>query len=58
MMLRIGKVQNKKRKKFLKQTFEVSIKKFCRKPEEQTFPKWFFIFKQLGKCQNEYYPSI
>ena len=58
MMLRIGKVQDKKRKKFLKQTFEVSIKKSCRKREEETLPKWFFIFKQLGKCQNEYYPSI
>ena len=54
MMLRIGKVQDKKRKKFLKQTFEVSIKKSCRKREEETLPKWFFIFKQLGKCQNEY----
>ena len=39
MMLRIGKVQDKKRKKLLKQTFEVSIEIFCRKREEETLPK-------------------
>ena len=41
--------------KFLKQTFEVSIKIFCRKWEGENLPKWFFIYKQLEKCQIEYY---
>ena len=40
----------------LKQTLEVSIKLFCRKWEGETPPKWLFLFKQLEKCQNEYYP--
>ena len=43
--------------KFLKQTFEVLIKTFWRKWKGQTLPKWTFIFKQLEKCQNEYYPG-
>ena len=47
MTLRNGKVQNKK----FKRTFEFSIKTLCRKWE------WFFIFKQLENCQNEYYPD-
>ena len=34
----------------------ISIKTFCRKWEREALPKRFFIFKQLGKCQNEYYP--
>ena len=42
--------------KVFKQTFEVSIKTFCRKWEVETLPKRFFIFKELKKCQNEYYP--
>ena len=37
--------------------FHVSIKTFCRKWEGETIPKWFFIFKQLEKCQNKYYPD-
>ena len=37
MILRIGKVKDN----FLKQTFEVPIKKFCRKWEEETLPKRF-----------------
>ena len=41
--------------KVLKQTIEVSIKKFWRTWERETLLKWFFIFKQLDKCQNEYY---
>ena len=36
-------------------TFGVSIKTFWRKWEGETLPKWFFIYKQLSKCQNEYY---
>ena len=32
-------------------------KTFCRKCERERFLKWFFIFKQLEKCQNEYYPE-
>ena len=43
--------------KFLKQTFEVSIKIFCWKWERETLTKWFFIYKELDKCQNEYYPD-
>ena len=35
---------------FLKQTFEVSIKTFCRKWVGETLPKWFFIL------QSEYCP--
>ena len=42
--------------KVLKQTFGISIKKFCKKWEGETLPKWFFIFKQLEKWQNEFYP--
>ena len=41
--------------KFLKQTFEVSIKIFCWKWEGENLPKRFFIYKQLEKCQIEYY---
>ena len=41
----------------LKETFEVSIKIFPRKWEGETLAKWFFIYKQLEKCQNEYYPD-
>ena len=53
MILRNGKLQEK----FLKKkTFEISIKTFCRKWEGETLPKCFFIFKQLEKYQNEYYP--
>ena len=36
---------------------EVSIKTFCGKWKGETLPKRFFIFKQLGKYQNEYYPN-
>ena len=42
---------------FVKQMFEVSVKTFCRKWEGEFLPKLFFIFKQLEKCQNEYYPN-
>ena len=27
------------------------------KREGETLPKLFFIYKQLDKCQNEYYPN-
>ena len=37
--------------------FYVSIKTFCRKWQGETLPKWFFISKQLEKCQNKYYPD-
>ena len=37
--------------------FYASIETFCRKWEEEILPKLFFIFKQLEKCQNEYYPE-
>ena len=37
--------------------FEVSINTLCRKWEDETHPKWFFIFNELDKCQNEYYPD-
>ena len=37
--------------------FEASIKILCRKWEGETLPKSFFIYKQLDKCQNEYYPD-
>ena len=57
MTLKNGKVQYKGNWKFFKQTFEVSIKEFCRKWERETLPKWFFIYKQLDKCQNEYSPG-
>ena len=53
----MAKYNIKKNWKSFKQTFEVSIKFFCRKWERETFPKWFFIYKQLDKCQNEYYPE-
>ena len=53
----MAKYNIKKNWKSFKQTFEVSIKFFCRKWERETFPKWFFIYKQLDKCQNEYYPD-
>ena len=39
--------------KVLIQTFEISIKKFCRKWEGETLPKWFLVFKQIEKFQNE-----
>ena len=42
--------------KLIKQMFYAS-KTFCRKCERERFLKWFFIFKQLEKCQNEYYPE-
>ena len=36
--------------------FKINIwsfyKTFCRKWEGETLPKWFFIFKQLEKCQK------
>ena len=35
--------------------FYASVKKFCRKWEGKTLPKWLLIFKQLEKFQNEYY---
>ena len=56
--LRIGKVQDKKIWKILKETSGVSIKTFCRKWEGETLPKWLSIFKQLKKCQvpNAKYP--
>ena len=41
MALRNGKLQDKK---VLKQTFEVSIKIFCRKWEGESLSKWFFIY--------------
>ena len=37
--------------------FYASIETFCRKWEGEILPKLFFIFKQLEKCQNEYYPE-
>ena len=37
--------------KFLKQTFKVSIKTFCKKWEKKLFPNDY----QLEKCQNEYH---
>ena len=40
---------------FLKQTFEVFIKTFCRKWKVELFAKWLFVYKQLKKCQSEYY---
>ena len=55
MTLRNDKVQGIEIWKFLKQTFELSIKTFCRKWEGKTFPKWLVIYKQLDKCHNEYY---
>ena len=27
----------------------------CRNKEGEIVPKWLFIYKELGKCQNEYY---
>ena len=39
------------------QTNKFSIKISCRKWETETLPKWFFIYKQFDKCQNEYYPD-
>ena len=42
---------------FSKQTFEVSIKTFCRKWEGEALPKWFFNLKHLEKCQIKYYPD-
>ena len=42
--------------KLINQMFYAS-KTFCRKCERERFLKWFFIFKQLEKCQNEYYPE-
>ena len=47
-----------KNEKFLKQTFEVSIKAICRKWKREAPPKWFFIFKQPNKCQNKTIPKI
>ena len=52
MTLRNGQVQDKK----FKRTLDVSIKKLCRKWEGGTLSKWFFVFKQLEKRQNECYP--
>ena len=43
-------------RKFSEEIYEVFAKKFCRKWEGETLPKWFFSFKQLEKGQNEYYP--
>ena len=42
---------------FLKQIFEVSFKIFCRKWEGGALLEWFFIIKQLKKCQSDYYPD-
>ena len=52
MTLKNGKVKHKKSKR----TFEASIKALCRKREGETLLKWFFIFKQIEKYQNQYYP--
>ena len=41
----------------LKQTFRDFVGTFSRKWEGETLPKWFFIFKELEKCPNEYYPD-
>ena len=43
--------------KFLKETFEVSIKTFYRKWEGESHPKWFLIYKQFERCQNECQPD-
>ena len=51
MTLKNGKVKHKKSKR----TFEASIKALCRKRKGETLLKWFFIFKQIEKCQNQYY---
>ena len=48
---------NTKKSKVLKQTCEFSIKIFCWKWEGENISKGFFIYKQLDKCQNEYYPD-
>ena len=42
--------------KVFKTKIWISIKKLCRKWERETLPNRFFIFKQLEKYQNEYYP--
>ena len=48
---------NTKKSKVLKQTCEFSIKIFCWEWEGENISKGFFIYKQLDKCQNEYYPD-
>ena len=53
MRLRNWKVQDKKFKSFLKQTSEI----FSKEWEGEILIKWFFIYKQLEKCQNKYYPD-
>ena len=54
MVLRNGKTKVRSAK-VLKQIFDVFIKTFCREWGGEIFPKWLFIYKQLEKCQNEYY---
>ena len=56
MILRNGKVHDAIFKSFQNKQVKFLSKKFCRKWEGETFPKWLFIFKQFGKCQNEYCP--
>ena len=55
MCVESSKLHGIKKWQSIKQTIEVSIKTFCRTWERETLPQWFFIFKQLDKCQNEYY---
>ena len=55
MCFECSKLQIKKYLKKKKKPSKVSIKTRFRKLEGETLPKWFFIYKQLEKCQNEYY---
>ena len=41
--------------KLFKQTFEASIKTFCRKWEGEALTKSLFNFRLLAKYQNKYY---
>ena len=38
--------------KFLKQTFKVSIKTFCKKWEEETLPKWLWTWKMPKRISS------
>ena len=52
MILRNDKLQEK----FLKKNIWNFCQNILQKREGETLPKCFFIFKQLEKYQNEYYP--
>ena len=44
--------------KILKPKCKTPFSKLHKNWKRETLPKWFFVYKQLERCQNEYYPDI